>query len=123
MAANKVTVTVALVGRQPLGQTLAGILAIHLLRVLALFAISARRNGFPLTKAALTEIVGGDLVGAAIALVAVIALVRQSELGIWIAWLVVVETVVDLAVAIRRRRRLKAKRADRCCSCLPSTSR
>jgi hypothetical protein len=71
----------------------------------------------------LTEIVGGDLVGAAIALVAVIALVRQSELGIWLAWLVVVETVVDLAVAIRRRRRLKAKRADRCGSCLPSTSR
>jgi hypothetical protein len=64
-----------------------------------------RRNGFPLSKAALTEIVSGDLLGAAIALIGVIALLRQSELGFWLAWLVVVETVVDLAIAIHRRRR------------------
>jgi hypothetical protein len=74
-------------------------------------------NGFPLSKAASREIVGGDLVGAAIALVAVIALLRQSELGSGLLGLVVVETVVDLAVAIRRRRREPhvAVRACRLC--------
>ena len=50
--------------RLPPGKALAGLLAIHVLRVLALFAIPARRDGFPLSKAAQTEIVCGDLIGA-----------------------------------------------------------
>jgi hypothetical protein len=89
----------------PLATALQGLLAIHLLRVGAVLAIDAQRKGFPLSKAAVREIVGLDLLGAAMALVGIIALALHSPIGLWLSGLVVVETVVDIAVAVSRRRR------------------
>jgi hypothetical protein len=71
----------------------------------ALMAIGAQRKGFPLSNGAVAEIVGLDLLGAAIALVGIIALALRSSAGLWLAGLVVVETIADVGIAIRRRRR------------------
>jgi hypothetical protein len=87
----------------PPANALIALLSVHVFRVLVLFAISARQQGFPLSDAALTEIVGGNLAGAVIAFIAIVALYRRSRLRIPLSWLVVLETIVDLAVAIHRR--------------------
>jgi hypothetical protein len=73
-------------------------------------AIGAQRKGFPLSNGAVAEIVGLDLLGAAIALVGIIALALRSSAGLWLAGLVVVETIADVGIAIRRRRRGRSTR-------------
>ncbi|WP_315837652.1 hypothetical protein [Bradyrhizobium prioriisuperbiae] len=82
---------------------MAGVLGIHLLRVLALSAIAARRRGYPLSNGGLVEIVWLDLLGAAIAAAAIVALSFGSAAGPWLAGAVIVETLVDMVVIVRRR--------------------
>ena len=89
----------------PLALALQALLAIHLLRGGALMGYGARRQGFELSDEALREIVGLDVLGAALALIGMVALSLHSVVGLWFAALVAIETVLDLVVAIRRRRR------------------
>ena len=85
------------------GNALISLLGVHVFRVLVLWVIPAQRGGLPVSDAAVTEIVTGDLSGAAIALVSIVALHRRSSLGIPFAWLVLIETFADIGVAIHRR--------------------
>ena len=82
---------------------LIALLSVHVFRVLALFTIQAQRDGYPISNIAVTEIVVGDLLGAAIALAGILLLRGGARLGVLLSWLVIVETVVDFAVGIHRK--------------------
>src|ERR1700744_1339596 len=67
-------------------QALTVLLWIHVFRYVALFTISAQRDGYPVSDAAVREIVAGDLAGSAIALLAIILLRARSKAGVFLAW-------------------------------------
>jgi hypothetical protein len=84
-------------------QALTVLLWIHVFRYVALFTISAQHEGYPISDAALQEIVVGDLTGAAIALVSILLLRARSALGLLLTWALCLETILDFAVGIHRK--------------------
>jgi hypothetical protein len=77
------------------------LLWVHVFRYVALMTFSAQRDGFPISNEGLFDIVIGDVAGAAIALVAIIALRNRIRLGLALAWLLAVETIFDTVTNIR----------------------
>jgi hypothetical protein len=84
-------------------QALTVLIWIHVFRYVALFTISAQHEGYPISDAAVQEIVVGDLAGAAIALLSIILLRARSNAGIFLAWVLSLETILDFAVGIHRK--------------------
>ena len=82
---------------------LVALLAAHVGRVSVLFFPAAQAAGYPISNAAVTEAVTGDLLGATLAAAAIIALLRRSRLGIPLTWLLLIETLIDFAAVIHRR--------------------
>jgi hypothetical protein len=77
------------------------LLWVHVFRYAALMTFSAQRDGFPISNEGLFDIVIGDVAGAAIALVAIIALRYRIRFGLAFAWLLAVETIFDTVTNIR----------------------
>jgi hypothetical protein len=77
------------------------LLWVHVFRYVALQALSAQRDGFPISDGGLVDIVVGDLAGAAIALAAIVALRHRRRAGLFLAWLLVAETAYDTVSNIR----------------------
>jgi len=77
------------------------LLWVHVFRYVALMIFSAQRDGFPISDDGLFDIVIGDVVGAAIALVAIFALRYRMRLGVALAWLLAAETIFDTVTNIR----------------------
>src|SRR5579872_1675188 len=75
----------------------------HIFRYSSPYIFLAQREGYPISDGAAFEIVIGDLIGAAIALVAILLLRRRAHLGVIFSWLLVVETIIDFAVGARER--------------------
>ena len=67
--------------KSPPATVLSWVLVVHLFRVFAAFGIQARKAGLPLSDAALRETVGLDVLGAALALAAIVALLNHSAAG------------------------------------------
>jgi hypothetical protein len=77
------------------------LLWVHVFRYIALMIFSAQRDGFPISNDGLFKIVIGDIAGATIALVAIVALRHRVRLGIALAWLLAAETIFDTVTNIR----------------------
>jgi hypothetical protein len=77
------------------------LLWVHVFRYVALMTFSAQRDGFPISDEGLFDIVIGDVAGATLALVAIVALRYRARLGIALAWLLAVETIFDTVTNIR----------------------
>ncbi len=77
------------------------LLWVHVFRYIALMTFSAQRDGFPISNDGLFEIVIGDIAGATIAFVAIVALRYRANLGIAFAWLLAAETIFDTVTNIR----------------------
>jgi hypothetical protein len=84
-------------------EALIALLWIHVFRYIALFTISAQHSGYPISDAAVKEIVVGDTAGAAIALIAILLLRARSRLGMAFTWLLLIETMVDFAIGAHRK--------------------
>ncbi|WP_158913351.1 hypothetical protein [Caulobacter sp. S45] len=82
---------------------LIALLSVHVFRVVALFVIQAQHDGYRISNIAVTEIVVGDLVGAAIAAVSIALLRKGARLGVLFSWLLILETIVDIAVGVHRK--------------------
>jgi len=80
---------------------LIALLWVHVFRYVALLTFSAQRDGFPISDEGALEIVLGDVAGATIALVAIIALRQRARLGIALVWLLAAETIFDTVTNIR----------------------
>jgi hypothetical protein len=76
---------------------------VHLFRYVALITFSAQHDGYPISNVAAGEAIVGDVAGAVLALAAIWALRRRWRLGIALSWLLVIETVVDIVVGVRRK--------------------
>src|ERR1700761_6121915 len=83
----------------------------HVFRYVVLYLYVARREGYVISDAAVTELVVGDLVGAALAAASIILLRFRLKAGILFAGLVVIVSVADMAGGIYFRRG-DAPRAD-----------
>ena len=82
-------------------EALIALLWVHVFRYVALQIFAAQREGFPISIDGATEIVIGDVFGAAIAMTAIILLRRGLHAGIILCWILVVETVGDTVLNIR----------------------
>jgi hypothetical protein len=71
------------------------LLWINVFRYMALQGYSAQAAGFPVSDAQEMRVAVGDMIGAAIALLAIIAFHYRSRLAIPMAWLLVFETAYD----------------------------
>ncbi|THD57470.1 hypothetical protein [Phenylobacterium sp.] len=89
--------------RLNLADALSLLLSVHVFRVVALFVIQAQHDGYQISNTAVTEIVVGDLAGAAIAAVSIMLLRKGARLGVLLSWLLIFETVIDIAVGIHRK--------------------
>ena len=93
-----------LLNRMSRADALTALLWIHVFRHVALFAFSAKRDGFAMSNAGITAIVIGDVLGAAVAFLAICLLRARWSLGVVLSWLVVLESVIDFSNAFQRRR-------------------
>ena len=84
-------------------QAMIALLSVHAARVIVLVAIPAQQAGYPLSNLALGEMLAGDLLGAALAAAAIVALLRRSPVGIALSWVVLIETVIDLVAVVHSR--------------------
>jgi hypothetical protein len=71
------------------------LLWIHVFRYVALQAFSAQQAGFPISDAGRDEIVLGDLMGAFLAMAAIVALRHRARTSIPLVYLLVAETLAD----------------------------
>jgi len=76
-------------------RALMALTAVHLGRTLALAVYSSQDAGMKMANAVRDQIVIGDLVGWALALVILFSLSLRLRLSIPLLWLLVIETVVD----------------------------
>jgi hypothetical protein len=67
----------------------------HVFRYVALQSYSAQHAGFPISDAGLARIVYGDVAGAVLAIVAILALRHKLRAGIAMSWLLVLMTIAD----------------------------
>jgi hypothetical protein len=81
--------------RQERATALTALVWPHVFRYVALQAYSAQRAGFPISDAALTRLVYGDLAGAVLAFVVILALRHGVQGAAALTWLLVVTTAFD----------------------------
>jgi hypothetical protein len=67
----------------------------HVFRYVALQAYSAQHAGFPISDSGLTRLVYGDIAGAVLAMVAIVALRHKVKGAIAMTWLLVAMTIAD----------------------------
>jgi hypothetical protein len=87
--------------RRPRADALIALLWVHVFRYVALQVFSAQHDGFPVSDDGATEIVIGDLAGAAIAFVAIALLRHRVWFAIPLTWLLAAETIYDTVANIR----------------------
>jgi hypothetical protein len=68
---------------------------VHVFRYVALQTVSAQHSGFPISDGGRDEIIFGDVGGAILATLAIIALRQRTRWSIPLVWLLVVETAFD----------------------------
>jgi hypothetical protein len=85
---------------RPRADALTALLWVHVFRYVALQVFSAQHDGFPISDHGATEIVIGDVAGAAMAFAAIALLRRGSAIAIALAWLLAAETVYDTVTNI-----------------------
>lgn len=78
------------------------LIVVHTARTVALQLYSSQANGYEISDRVRDEIVWGDQLGFALALVTVVLLWRAPALARWSGWALVAATVVDLANALVR---------------------
>lgn len=83
--------------RHPAAVGITACLWVHVLRIVALQIYSARRFGFDIPLAVAHQIAWGDVLGAALAVLAIWLLRRRSAAAVPVLWLFVIESVLDLA--------------------------
>ena len=71
------------------------LLWVHVFRYVALQTVSAQHSGFPIYDGGRDEIIFGDVGGAILAALAIVALRRRARWSIPLAWLLVAETAID----------------------------
>lgn len=84
----------------PQATALTALLWVHIGRHVALQIFSAQRAGFAVPDGLRNEIAAGDVVGMALALLAIIALRYRFSGAIALVWVFVAETLYDLANAL-----------------------
>src|SRR5215467_11931897 len=72
------------------------LLWIHAFRYVALQIFSAQKFGFAVSDAARDQIAVGDVVGAILAVCAIVALRYRTRIAIALTWLFAAETLLDL---------------------------
>jgi len=77
------------------------LLWVHVFRYVALQTVSAQHAGFPISDGGRNEIIVGDVGGAILAALAIIALRRRARWSIPLVWLLVAETAFDTVTNIR----------------------
>jgi hypothetical protein len=88
------------------------LLWLHVFRYCVLYLFVARHEGYVISDAAVTELVTGDLTGAVLAAIAIVALRFRLPIGLALSWLVIAATVGDVLVGLYQRRIEAAPRAD-----------
>jgi hypothetical protein len=81
--------------RQERATALTALVWPHVFRYVALQAYSAQRAGFPISDAGLTRLVYGDLAGAALAFLVIVALRHRVQGAAALTWLLVATTAFD----------------------------
>ena len=71
------------------------LLWIHAFRYVALQGFQAQKAGFPISDSGRDQILYGDLLGMALAVMAIVALRYRSRLSIPLVWILVAETILD----------------------------
>src|SRR5262249_50673666 len=84
-------------------EALTALVWFHIFRYSSPYIFLAQREGYPISDVAAFEIMIGDLIGAAIALVAIIFLRRRVRIGVMFTWLLVIETIIDFVIGARER--------------------
>ena len=82
--------------RQPLALALSLPLWVHAFRHVALQVFSARHFGFAVTEGLASEIAWGDVVGGILALAGLWLLRHRPRAALFVIWVFIVETFVDL---------------------------
>jgi hypothetical protein len=86
---------------------LLALLWLHVPRYITLILFSAQHDGYPISNRAALEAVVGDVAGAAIALLSIIAIQSlpsaHRRIGIWLSWILATETTADMIVGILRK--------------------
>jgi hypothetical protein len=86
---------------------LLALLWLHVPRYVTLIMYSAQHGGYPISNRAAFEAVTGDVLGAALALLAIIAIQSSAmwarSAGVWLSWLLTAETIVDMTIGIVRK--------------------
>jgi hypothetical protein len=80
---------------RPRGDALIPLLWIHTFRFLALQVVAVQQAGYPISDLRRDELIYGDMLGALLALAAIVALRYRGRLAIPLVWLFVGETAVD----------------------------
>ena len=80
-------------------QALTILLWVHVFRYSVLYIYVAQHEGYPISGIATEELVIGDLAGAILAIVSIVALRFNWRLGLITSWLVVVASVLDFVGA------------------------
>ncbi len=86
--------------RRARADALVALLWVRVFRHVALQIFSAQRSGFGVPDGVRDQIAYGDVVGMLLALAAILALRRQLRVAIPLAWIFVLETVIDLGNAL-----------------------
>jgi hypothetical protein len=76
------------------------LLWVHALRYVAFQIFSAQHFGFAVSDATRNQILAGDVIGAVLAVLTIIALRKGALIAIGLAWLFAVETALDLAMGV-----------------------
>ncbi len=71
------------------------LLWVHVFRYVALQTVAAQHSGFPISDGGRDEIIYGDVGGAILAALAIVALRRRARWSIPLVWLLVAETAFD----------------------------
>jgi hypothetical protein len=75
---------------------LIALLWVHAFRYIALQIFSAQKSGFAVSDGLRDQIAAGDVIGALLAVSAIVALRNKARIAIGLAWLFVAATVIDL---------------------------
>jgi hypothetical protein len=84
-------------GSQQRAEALAPLLWVHAFRYVALQIFSAQQFGFAVSSGVRDEIAAGDVIGAILAVIAIVALRYRARMAPFLVWVFVAETVIDLA--------------------------
>jgi len=81
-------------------EALIALLWVNAFRYVALEIFSAQSAGLKITDGLRDQIAYGDLIGAGLAVLGILALRRRSGAGVALAWILALETLLDLSAAM-----------------------